>query len=160
MAERAEIRVSRAGADDFTALKQVLRETYIETWLPNLTAEAARAYETTDRSGAYVDRRGLEFWVAKLGDEVLGLVDFDGNFVNALHVRPSSARRGIGSRLMDRAETEIRKAGFATARLETDTFNLDSQAFYKAREYQEIDRYPDEEWDSGFTTLLFEKRLV
>ena len=160
MPERAEFHVSRAGACDFAGLKQVLQETYVETWLPNLTAEAASAYEAADKSGAYVDQRGLEFLVAKLGDEVLGLVDFDGNFVNALHVRPSSARGGIGSRLMDRAETEIRKAGFSTARLETDTFNLDSQAFYKAREYQEIDRYPDEEWGSGFTTVLLEKRLV
>ena len=159
MAERPEIQLSRAGEDDFTALKQVLNETYVETWLPNLTAKAACAHEAADKTGAYVDERGLEFWVAKRCNELLGLVDFHANFVNALHVRPSCARSAIGSRLMDKAESEIRKAGFATARLETDTFNLGSQAFYKARGYHEVDRYPDEEWGSEFTTLLSEKRL-
>ena len=160
MAERSEIHVSRATEGDLNALKEILQETYTETWLPNLTTEAARAHETANKTSAYVDERGLHCWVAKHRDQALGLVDFDGNFVIALHVRPSCARRGIGSRLMDRAESEIRKAGFTTARLETDTFNLDSQSFYKNREYHEIDRYPDEEWHSGFTTLLLEKILV
>ena len=43
--------------------------------------------------------------------------------------------------------------------LETDTFNLRSQAFYAKRGYQELDRYPDGEWNSGLTTLLLAKRL-
>jgi ribosomal protein S18 acetylase RimI-like enzyme len=79
--------------------------------------------------------------------------------VNALHVRPSHARMGIGSKLMDKAEAEITSAGFALAELETDTFNSQSQAFYAARGYREVDRYPDEEWNSGLTTVRFEKVL-
>jgi hypothetical protein len=44
-------------------------------------------------------------------------------------------------------------------RLETDTFNTGSCAFYLARGYSEAGHYPDEEWDSGLTTVLFIKRL-
>ena len=79
--------------------------------------------------------------------------------MNALHVRSSFARKGIGSRLMDHAEAEIAAAGFKTARLETDTFNVRSCTFYQARGYHEADRYPDTEWNSGFTTILFVKAL-
>jgi hypothetical protein len=61
---------------------------------------------------------------------------------------------------MDRAEAAIAEAGFAAARLETDTFNRRSQAFYAARGYREAGRYPDEEWNSGLTTLLLVKPLV
>lgn len=61
---------------------------------------------------------------------------------------------------MDKAESEIGSAGFISVRLETDTFNIGSQAFYAARGYQEIDRYPDEEWGSGLTTLLLQKYLA
>jgi hypothetical protein len=50
-------------------------------------------------------------------------------------------------------------AGHASARLETDTFNQRSQAFYAARGYVEAGRYPDEEWSSGLTTLLLVKPL-
>jgi hypothetical protein len=56
-------------------------------------------------------------------------------------------------------ETAIRAAGFAQARLETDSFNMRSRQFYGKHGYAEIDTYPDEEWDSGFTTILLEKRL-
>ena len=60
---------------------------------------------------------------------------------------------------MDRAEAEIAKSGFGSARLETDTFNLASQAFYRSRGYREAGRYPDQEWNSGLTTILFVKAL-
>jgi hypothetical protein len=60
---------------------------------------------------------------------------------------------------MDLAEAEIARAGHAQARLETDTFNTRSQAFYAARGYVEADRYPDHEWNSGLTTLLLVKPL-
>ena len=87
-------------------------------------------------------------------------MDWDGDFVNALHVPTRHVRTGIGARLMDLAEAEIAKAGFVSARLETDTFNLRSQAFYRARGYVEVERYPDLEWNSGLTTLLLVKALV
>lgn len=159
MASTRDILIRQARADDEAALKAILRDTFESTWLPELTAEAARAFPSEDRPAAYVGERGLLFLVAEVGGEVVGFVDWDGDFVNALHVRASHARTGIGARLMDRAEAAIAEAGFATARLETDTFNLRSQAFYAARGYREADRYPDEEWDSGLTTILLVKAL-
>ena len=35
-----------------------------------------------------------------------------------------------------------------------------SRAFYAALGYREIDTYPDQEWESGLTTLLLEKPLA
>ncbi len=97
--------------------------------------------------------------VAEIDGAVVGLVDWEGDFINALHVRGSQARRGAGAALMDYAERVIADAGFKAVRLETDTFNANSQAFYAARGYVEKDRYPDLEWDSGLTTLLLVKAL-
>jgi ribosomal protein S18 acetylase RimI-like enzyme len=79
--------------------------------------------------------------------------------VNALHVHSLAARTGVGAALMDVAEAAIAAAGHPAARLETDTFNARSQAFYAARGYREAGRYPDEEWSSGLTTLLLVKAL-
>jgi hypothetical protein len=53
----------------------------------------------------------------------------------------------------------MRADGVALARLETDTFNTQSQGFYLALGYLEADRYPDLEWHSGFTTILYVKTL-
>ena len=88
------------------------------------------------------------------------MVDWEGNFIWALHVQPDMQRRGVGAALLALAEAAMRQAGVREARLETDDFNVRSRAFYARNGYQEIDTYPDEEWDSGFTTVLLSKRLA
>lgn len=155
-----DILIRLARPDDAAALKAILWDTFESTWRPHLTEEATSAFLNEDRPAAYVGARGMLFLVAEVGGEVVGFVDREGDFVNALHVRASHARTGLGGRLMDRAEAAMAEAGFATARLETDTFNLRSQAFYAARGYREANRYPDEEWNSGLTTILLVKTLV
>ena len=159
MEPRATVLIRPARAADADALKAILYDTFQSTWRPNITPAAAQAFVDEDRPAAYVAERGLGFSVAERAGEVVGLVDWEGDFVNALHVRSADARTGVGARLMDRAEAEIAAAGFAAARLETDTFNRRSQAFYAARGYREAGRYPDEEWKSGLTTLLLVKPL-
>ncbi len=159
MASRADILIRQAGPEDGAALKAILRDTFESTWLPQLTPEAAATYRREDRPAAYVGERGSLFIVAEVDGEVVGLVDWNGEFVNALHVSGSHARSGVGGRLMDHAEAAMAAAGHAQARLETDTFNTRSQAFYAKRGYREAGRYPDEEWNSGLTTLLLVKRL-
>ena len=140
-------------------MKAILYDTFESTWRPNITEAAGAAFLAEDRPSAFVGEKGLEFWVAERGGDVVGLVHWEGDFVHALHVLASHARTGVGAALMDRAEAGIAQAGFASARLETDTFNQRSQAFYAKRGYAEAGRYPDEEWNSGLTTLLLVKPL-
>jgi ribosomal protein S18 acetylase RimI-like enzyme len=149
-----------ARASDAADLMAILHDTFESTWLPQLMPSAARAFRDDDRPRAYVSSRGLAFWVCERDGEVAGFVDWQGDFVNALHVRGSHARAGVGACLMDKAEAEIARSGFPAARLETDTFNLISQQFYAKRGFVEADRYPDEEWNSGLTTILLVKPLA
>lgn len=148
-----------ARATDAPRLRAILYDTFESTWLPQLTSAAAEAFRREDRPAAYVADRGLGFRVAERLGEVVGFVDWEGDFVNALHVHSSAIRSGIGAGLMDLAEREIARSGQVSARLETDTFNVRSQGFYASRGYLEVDRYPDLEWNSGLTTLLLVKPL-
>lgn len=159
MAVYPSLLVRRARPSDAAALRDILHDTYERTWLPQVTPDAARIFLEQDRPAAYVAERGEAFWVAEWDGQVAGFVDWDADFVNALHVRSSRVRLGIGARLMDKAEADIAEAGFSAARLETDTFNIASRAFYAARGYRESGRYPDKEWNSGLTTLLLIKPL-
>jgi ribosomal protein S18 acetylase RimI-like enzyme len=144
---------------DSAALVAILHDTFESTWRPQVTPAAEAAYRQGNRPAAYVAERGHLFHVATRDGAVVGLVDWHDDFVHALHVHSAHARSGVGTALMDLAEAEIARAGFPAARLETDTFNTRSQAFYAARGYVETGRYPDTEWNSGLTTLLLEKRL-
>lgn len=159
MEPTAPVTLRRAQSTDAAALAAILHDTFESTWLPNITPAAVQGFRNEDRPAAYVAGRGLEFWVAERRDQVVGFVDWQDDFVNALHVRSGHARTGVGARLMDKAEGEIAGAGFAAARLETDTFNTRSRAFYAARGYREASRYPDEAWNSGLTTILLVKAL-
>lgn len=60
------------------------------------------------------------------------------DFIDAVHVQQAGRRRGVARALVDAAEEAMRKAGLPRARLETDTFNSVSQAFYLARDYVEM----------------------
>lgn len=159
MSPAADISLRPAREADAANLRAILHDTFQSTWRPQLTEEAAQAFLTEDRPSAYVGEKGLEFRVAEIDGAAVGFVHWHDDFVHALHVRSSHARRGVGARLMDLAEAEIAEAGFPSARLETDTFNARSQAFYAARGYREADRYPDIEWASGLVTLLLVKSL-
>jgi ribosomal protein S18 acetylase RimI-like enzyme len=159
MSERAPIVVRPARPDDAPALIAILYDTFESTWRPQVTEAAAAAFRSEDRPRAFVSECGRAFQVAERDGAVVGFVYWQGDFVHSLHVHGDHARAGAGAALMDVAEAAIAGAGHAAARLETDTFNARSQAFYAARGYAEADRYPDTEWASGLTTLLLVKVL-
>jgi GNAT superfamily N-acetyltransferase len=156
----AKIHVRPAQPADAEALKAILYDTFDSTWRPQITPAAAAAFRDEDRPSAFVGEKGLAFLVAERDGEVAGFVFWEEDFVHSLHVHSRHARHGVGARLMDHAEAAIRHAGHASVRLETDTFNQRSQAFYAARGFVEAGRYPDEEWNSGLTTLPLVKPLV
>lgn len=153
------IRIRRAHAGDAPRLKAILQDSFESTWLPVLTPAAAASYRIEARGARYVEESLEAFRVAEIEGIVAGFVHWQGDFVEGLHVHGDHRRQGVGRLLMDCAERAMALEGFAAARLETDSFNVASQAFYLGRGYAEQARYPDEEWDSGFTTILYVKRL-
>jgi ribosomal protein S18 acetylase RimI-like enzyme len=159
MSDPAPITVRPARPADAAALIDILYDTFESTWRPQITEAAAAAFRSEDRPRSFVAERGQDFQVAEREGAVVGLVYWEDDFLHALHVRSAAARTGVGAALMDVAEAAIAAAGHSSVRLETDTFNARSQAFYAARGYVEAGRYPDEEWFSGLTTLLLVKAL-
>lgn len=146
--------------DDREAVLALLEETFQHTWQPQLDVAAIEAYRRDRVAEHYVDVHGARFLIAECDGRVAGFVHHDAGFVEALHVTRRQRRRGIARRLMTAAEAEMRAQGIALASLETDTFNTESQALYLALGYHEVARYPDLEWNSGLTTIRYEKALT
>lgn len=151
--------IRRAGPSDALAVATILTETYLTTWQPQLTPEAAMRFAQCDKIGDYVRSRLAEFHLACVNGTVAGMVDWENDFVWALHVSPRWQARGLGSTLLAHAEAAMAAAGHRQARLETDAFNVGSRAFYQRHGYAEVEFYPDESWHSGFTTVLLSKPL-
>lgn len=153
------ILIRPAESADADAILRILGDTYQATWKPELTAEAIARFESSAHTAVYVRERLPFFHLACIDGEVVGLLDWCDNFIDALHVSPRHQRLGIGTALLRHAETAIAGGGHACVRLETDTFNHQARTFYGKHGYAEVDFYPDEEWHSGFTTVLMIKPL-
>ncbi|VVE07664.1 GNAT family N-acetyltransferase [Pandoraea pneumonica] len=154
-----EVKLRAACAADIDALTSLLMQTYHTTWAPELRLEVAAKFASGESTRAYIEAHWPEFTVATLEGVLVGMVHVVGDFIDALHVSPGHQRLGIGAGLLSHAEAQMRASGQSQARLETDTFNTQSRAFYGKYGYAEVATYPDEEWDSGFTTVLLTKAL-
>lgn len=158
-----EIVLRPARATDVDALTSLLMQTYHTTWAPMLRPEVAATFASGERTRAYVQAQWPAFTVTVSRDDaaqVVGMVHAAGDFIDALHVAPDRQRQGIGALLLSHAEAGMQANGHTLARLETDTFNTQSRVFYARHGYAEVATYPDEEWDSGFTTVLLTKPLA
>lgn len=147
-------------AADSEAVVAVLEDSFRRTWAAAISADARRDWYDADKARRYVREHGSAFVLAEVDARVVGMVHWQDDFIDALHVLGSHARRGIGRRLLAVAEVAIAAAGHARIRLETDTFNEGSRAFYRACGYAEIGQYPDQEWNSGLVTVLLEKAIA
>ncbi|QRY81085.1 GNAT family N-acetyltransferase [Pseudomonas sp. PDNC002] len=156
---KTPISIRHAEPADADAIVRILGETYEATWKPELSAEAIARFESSAHTVAYVRERLPYLRVACIDGEVVGLVDWRDDFIDALHVSPVNQHLGVGAALLRHAEAAIAAAGHADVRLETDTFNQQARSFYRRHGYLELDFYPDEEWQSGFTTVLLGKPL-
>lgn len=156
---KALLRIRPARSNDRAAVLALLEETFIDTWRPQLSVEAIAAYRNGGGTERFVDAHLGRFVVAELDGRLAGFAHRDGGFVGALHVTAPARRHGVARQLMATLETAMREDGIATASLETDTFNTGSQALYLALGYRETARYPDQEWNSGLTTIRYEKTL-
>jgi ribosomal protein S18 acetylase RimI-like enzyme len=144
---------------DRAAIENILAATFNDTWLPHLTAEAIAEYRSSDKVADFIDHAINDTFLAETDGHVAGMIYWHGDFIDAIHVLGAFRRRGIAQALMSKAEQSMREQGIARSRLETDTFNTTSQSLYLSLGYRELDRYPDDEWHSGFTTILFVKDL-
>lgn len=148
-----------ANSSDRAAIENILSATFNDTWLPHLTADAIAEYRSSDKVADFIDEAIDDMLLAEIDGHVAGMIYWHGDFIDAIHVLAAFRRRGIAQALMSSAEQAMRKQGIARSRLETDTFNTTSQALYLSLGYRELDRYPDDEWHSGFTTILYGKDL-
>ncbi|MGC5247499.1 N-acetyltransferase family protein [Gordonia sp. DT219] len=131
--------IRRATAADAPAVAGVHVRSWQRGYRGLLPDAELRAMRPADRVGDYTfdDDRGPHTWVAETSGGIAGFVticELDGHAaVMALYVDPDHWRTGIGSALMDRAESEIARQGYPVARLHVLKGNERAMDFYAGR---------------------------
>jgi ribosomal protein S18 acetylase RimI-like enzyme len=91
--------------------------------------------ETREYFSRVVGDRPSAWWVARVGNEIVGYMLIDGEHLDHLYVRPGWQRRGIGLSLLTKAKV------LSPRRLELWTFqrNSNARAFYEAHGFHVVE---------------------
>jgi GNAT superfamily N-acetyltransferase len=137
--EGQAMQIRNAHANDQDALAQIRREAILALAGRTLSLEQAAHWANSAAADRCVRAiREHVVWVAIDGAPI-GWVEVDQDRIAALYVAPAWARRGVGLALLAYAESAIRNAGYAVARLEASPNAL---GYYLPRGYMR-DGLPD-----------------
>jgi ribosomal protein S18 acetylase RimI-like enzyme len=154
----SEIVLRPAEERDVPVLVRLLRRSWLVTWAPELPFEAVQAFAAADPARRIAENEWHSYVVATHEDMLLGMVQTDRDFVEALHVDPGYWNGGVGSKLLNEAEQRIACA-YAIARLEVRSFNTRARAFYTRRGWIEVRRYPGTECGSPVENVEMQRTL-
>jgi GNAT superfamily N-acetyltransferase len=147
------VTVRLADHDDVDVLRGIAAEAY-QLYVARIGRSPAPM--TADYAQAV---RSGQTWVAVQDGQVSGFVVLVAEpgylLVENLAVRPAAQGRGIGSRLLARAEQHARRLGLSEIRLYTNEAMTENLAYYPRRGYIETHRADQD----GFHRVFFRKPL-
>lgn len=128
-----------AEPDDARAIWAVHRASVLGLSDQQYTPEQVAAWvdQAPEHFLAAMTDRGEKFFVAEAAGEVVGFAAVRGDEARAVYVRPDAVRRGIGTRLLDAVEREVRAHGGGTVSCEA---SLNAVPFYEANGYVRHER--------------------
>ena len=133
-------RLRRATAADVERLVEVARAAWLSAFADTAPPELISYWRANDREPAWYARYWPDMTVATVADLVVGVVQPAADEVNGLWVAPQWQGRGIGSRLLDAAEGEIRDGGHPRAWLSCSSRNARATGFYQSRGYLAVSK--------------------
>lgn len=138
-----DVEIRRATATDAETLAEVYRSAYRENRELGFPAKAGSATESEVAEWI----RESRVYVAEIDDEVVGGVrleatDSERVKLSRFGVRESRKGEGVGSRLLDYAEREVRDWGYSTVWLTTPGEHPFLPELYRRRGYEKTGPHP------------------
>ena len=138
--------IERAAVEDVLTIKEVLRETWQDTYeslLPQAAIETITSqWHAPEPLKEQMQNPDVYFAIARDGKIVAGVITAQGKddaiLVNRLYVRPQYQRRGIGQQLLESSYRAFRTA--KRVRLMVEAENLKGIAFYTKHGFRETGR--------------------
>jgi len=161
------ITIQQAEVGEVQEIKQVLSESWIDTYGPFLPLEVIRKvtslWHSPETLAAEIENERVFFNIAKNErGEIIGLLTADQPseevvYIARLYVLPGHQRQGIGARLMDTCVAAF--PGTETLRLEVEEQNEKGLSFYRKQGFREISRREEELEGVSLLVVEMEKKL-
>jgi ribosomal protein S18 acetylase RimI-like enzyme len=157
--------IERAAVRDVQSIREVLRETWHDTYaslLPKSAIEAITSqWHAPELLAEQIQNPDIYFALAREGGFIAGVITAhkqeDALVVNRLYVRPQHQRRGIGQQLLDssyRAFPTVERV-----RLTVEAENGKGIAFYAKQGFREIARASEEVAGVRLENVVMERLL-
>jgi ribosomal protein S18 acetylase RimI-like enzyme len=161
----APAKIERAAMHDVLSIKQLLRETWHDTYASLLPKAAIEIVTTHWHAPALLAEQiqspDIYFAIARVGGVVAGVITArkqdDAIVVARLYVRPQHQRRGIGRELLESAYRVFSDA--QKARLTVEADNRKGVAFYTKQGFREVARSSEEIAGAHLENVVMERPL-
>jgi ribosomal protein S18 acetylase RimI-like enzyme len=158
--------VERAAAQDVPTIRELLRETWHDTYASLLPKTAIETITSQWHAPALlaeqIQNLDIYFAVARYEEVITGLVTArkqdEAIVVARLYVRPRHQRRGIGRQLLESCYRVFPDA--QKVRLTVEADNRKGVAFYTKQGFREVSRSTDEIAGARLENVIMEKRLL
>lgn len=152
------VAIRRAEPDDAQAIWAVHRASVLGLSAQEYTPDQIAAWVdvSPDEFRDAMTARGELFFVAEAAGEVVGFAAVRGEEARAVYVRPDAVRRGIGTRLLDAVEREVRSRGGGAVSCEA---SLNAVPFYEANGYVAGERHVRVVRGAGLPSVRMSKDL-
>ena len=102
----------------------------------------------------------ISAWVAISGEEIIGVTMTQHEWVTDLWVRSDNRRLGIGAKLLEQAELELRSRGHETFRLRVVKSNTRAVHFYESQGWAVHREFPHEQFGHAMFEMTKSNRTI
>jgi len=145
------MRIRFAKNEDAAAIARLRRSTILHINSKDYPEDVIEAWSARTNANSFKNHAdNLKRWVAVENNKIIGFVEHDSKAeLTRLYVHKNFQGKGVGSRLLCRAEESMKKLGHKKISLES---TISAKPFYEAKGYKVIKK--------GFHTLQGKKALI
>jgi ribosomal protein S18 acetylase RimI-like enzyme len=158
--------IERAKPQDVDLIKQVLSETWIDTYAPYVSRSTIDHVTThwhdPQLLRMQIEKAGDYFAVAREGAEIVGLITVivvtpEELYLQRLYIHPRHQRQGIGTALLSAAIAEYPAA--TTIRLEVEQRNAKGLSYWRKQHFVEVATRSERIGMESMQVVVMERRL-
>lgn len=139
-----EYEIRKAAPEDIPKIVHLLKETIADVYGPILPEGALKPWTEGDQLSLDANNAWQNMIVAEKGKEIVAVAAGFNDFVGLIWVHPTHQKKGLGGRLLNIVEAEIKGSGYGTAKLACFSANNRAMRFYQDNGWKILSEEKDE----------------
>jgi ribosomal protein S18 acetylase RimI-like enzyme len=139
-----EYEIRKATEKDIPNIIHLLRKTIADVYGPILPEGALKPWTEGDQLSLDVNNAWQNMIVAEKATEIAAIAAGFNEMVGLIWVHPAHQKKGLGGKLLDLVEAEIKRSGYGMAKLTCFSDNKKALRFYQDKGWKILSEEKDE----------------